>query len=110
MNKDRYAKVNEMIREAVADFNEVLGLGRAPKYDEPRVSFGYIGNGRMTPNGWDLSGVIHYVFLPHPGRVGTNEDSIGGFVEGDLEGAAHTLVAVRGAVAGARLAKSGVLA
>lgn len=44
----------------------------------PGLTFGYLGNvgtdrnGRYDDRSW-------YVFLPHPGRVGTTNDSVGGF-------------------------------
>jgi hypothetical protein len=39
----------------------------------PGVTFGYIGN---VYNGPFIDERLWYVFLPHPGRVGTFEDSV----------------------------------
>jgi hypothetical protein len=38
------------------------------------------------------------VFLPHPGRVGTDNDRIGWFATGDLDGARDTAAQLRGAI------------
>lgn len=48
------------------------------KIEFPTVTFGYIGNcgvarwGKFDDRRW-------YLFLPHPGRVGTPHDSVGGY-------------------------------
>jgi len=55
----------------------------------PGVSIGYIGNCSASYD--DRSWMI---FLPHPGRVGTSGDSLGGFATADrgkLARLAHTL-------------------
>ena len=61
----------------------IEGLSEALKRELPGVTFGYIGN-----CGVDRSGPFDdrswYIFLPHPGRVGTYEDRIGGFRTSDL--------------------------
>jgi len=55
----------------------------ALKAEFPTVSFGYIGN-----CGVDRSGPFDdrswYVFLPHPGRVGTPRDNVGGYRTANL--------------------------
>lgn len=43
-------------------------------------SFGYIGNVYFGPMKDDR---CWYIFVPHPGRVGTSEDRIGGFATAD---------------------------
>lgn len=49
----------------------------------PGVTFGYLGNvgigreGRYDDRSW-------YIFLPHPGRVGTYLDAVGGYSTGNL--------------------------
>jgi hypothetical protein len=55
----------------------------------PGASFGYIGN--LAPWGDDR---LWMVFLPHPGRVGGPNDSIGQFRTGDLAGAERCLTAL----------------
>lgn len=54
--------------------------------EDPHVTVSYIGNGRMSASGWDLRGVRWYVFLPHPGRVGKDDDRLGGVAHGDADG------------------------
>lgn len=53
------------------------------KAEFPSLSFGYIGN-----VGVDRSGPFDdrswYVFLPHPGRVGTPADCVGGYRTANL--------------------------
>lgn len=64
--------------------------------DLPGVTIGYIGNCSVAS---DVRVSAHddrswYIFLPHPGRVGTREDSLGGFPtedRGKLAGIARIL-------------------
>jgi hypothetical protein len=60
------------------------------------VSFGYIGN--CDGAGYDDR--LWYLFLPHPGRVGTSLDRIGGFRTDDEEGARRCFYEVAGFVKG----------
>lgn len=94
----RFDRILTMIREQVDALNEAYGLDTgfdARGVQHPCVTFGYIGND---------ANVSHYVFLPHPGRIGTDEDHIGnGFGYNDERGAAATLAAVASAV---KIAKS----
>jgi len=54
--------------------------------DLPGVTIGYIGNCSLNvasghPSAYDDRS--WYIFLPHPGRVGTRDDSLGGFDTAD---------------------------
>ena len=100
---DRYARQEAILRDEAEELNAALGLAA----DAPhRVTVGYIGNGRLTSTGWDLSDVRWYVFLPHPGRVGTDADSVGGWSTGSLEGIVATRRALRSVIQGVKLARS----
>lgn len=97
-----YEQVVERIKRRIEVLNEILGYD--PKLDENfrchAVTFGYIGNDKD---------VIHFVFLPHPGRYGTEDDRIGGFRTGDIGGAAAALGALNGAIIVARHIRQGSL-
>jgi len=58
---ERLRHVDERIRELIKDIDG--------------VSYGYIGN--VWGDGTDDR--AWYIFLPHPNRVGTTADSIGGY-------------------------------
>jgi hypothetical protein len=95
---DQYDAVIARIQRTVAALNADLGL--STEFDEhfrrTCVAFGYIGNcGPRRPDGtYANDDRIWSVYLPHPGRVGTADDSIGYFRTGDLDGAKATLVAL----------------
>jgi hypothetical protein len=61
-----------VLEAEIVRVNEFLGLTTYAT----AVSLGYLGNGRLTSKGWDTSGCSHFVFLPHPGRVGTAVDRV----------------------------------
>lgn len=81
-----YARMTRLIEAGVATLNEVLGLTDADH--SHKVTFGYIGN--CSPSGAN-DDRRWYVFLPHPGRVGTMDDTLGGFSTGNASGAHGTL-------------------
>jgi hypothetical protein len=83
-NSDRYTKALTSIERLVKLLNEAIGGG---------VTFGYIGN--VERWGDDRSWMV---FLPHPGRVGTDGDHIGGFSTNDDEGAWLTVAQLQGAL------------
>jgi len=91
-----YDKTIERIRNIVEKLNEALGFDTT-NYRNPQVTFGYIGN--LAPGYDDRHWMI---FLPHPGRVGSSGDSIGGFATGDIDGARRTLASAGGALRLAR--------
>jgi hypothetical protein len=99
---ERFAAQEELLRAEVEELNVLLGLDKDAKH---RVTFGYIGNGHMTSNGWDLSNCIWSVFLPHPGRVGTREDTIGYFSTGNLDGIVTARHDLRAFTKGVRFAR-----
>lgn len=72
-----YDRVIDCIKRQVAKLNEALGLPA-----DEGATFGYIGG---------IDGLRddrkYYVFLPHPGRMGTSTDLVGGFAHGDEAGA-----------------------
>lgn len=80
----KYDRVIDAINRVMNELNKMIN-GDA--------TFGYIGNLSQfrDDRAW-------YVFLPHPGRVGTAEDRLGGFSTGDINGARHTLTALSGAL------------
>lgn len=90
-----YERVIDSIKRIMIKLNEVIGAG---------ATFGYIGN-LDERFGDDRS---WYVFLPHPGRVGTTEDRFGGFSTGDIEGARRTLTELSGALTMARYLRQSV--
>ena len=71
----------DAVQAAVDALNVARGIDPTDYNDRTRVTFGYIGNleGRKDYRCW-------YVFLPHPGRVGTSADSIGGIATDDTDG------------------------
>lgn len=81
-----YDRAIHAIEFGVDKLNSIVGGG---------VTFGYIGN-------CDVNGRNDYrtwmVFLPHPGRVGTHDDHLGGFSTGNAEGAWNTAAQLRGAI------------
>jgi hypothetical protein len=93
MGSEEYDRAIRSIEWAVGELNEVLGYSDSG-FDSPKVTFGYIGNcdidGRNDDRCW-------MVFLPHPGRVGTSDDRIGGFTTGSVEGAQSTADQAHGA-------------
>lgn len=95
-----YARQEAILRDEIAELNVLLGLA---KDAEHKVTFGYVGN-------CDANGSRDYrswmVFLPHPGRVGTSDDSVGSFPTGSLEGIVATRRALRSVAQGIRLAKA----
>lgn len=94
-----YARHEAGLRKQVDELNELLGLADA----DHRATFGYIGN--CSPNGGN-DDRAWYVFLPHPGRVGTADDRLGGFSTGSAEGVWATRKAVSALIQGVRLARS----
>lgn len=98
---DRFARQEELLKAEVAELNALLGLTDA----EHKVTYGYIGNGKLTANGWDLSDCLWSVFLPHPGRVGTDADRVGAFPTGSLEGVVAARRELRAVAKGVRLAR-----
>lgn len=91
----RYARQEAILRDEIAELNTLLGA------TEHKVTFGYVGN---LGNGRDDR--TWMVFLPHPGRVGTWEDQVGGFPTGSLEGIIETRRALKAVAKGVRLARS----
>lgn len=98
----QFDRQEALLHDEVAELNALLGLTDA----EHKVTFGYIGNGKLSANGWDLSDCRWSVYLPHPGRIGTDHDRVGFFATGSLEGIVATRRALRSVVQGARLARS----
>jgi len=94
----RFDRQKALLLEEIAELNVLLGLAADAKH---KVTFGYIGN---LGNGHDDR--IWMVFLPHPGRVGTSDDSIGSFPTGSVEGIVATRRALRSVAQGVRLARS----
>jgi hypothetical protein len=88
------------IEALVAELNADLGLTLT---DNP-ITFGYIGdlNGYAPGTPRHIDSRSFFVFLPHPGRVGTAADRIGGFAYGDAYGSAKALRRFRTFAAGAR--------
>lgn len=94
----RVERVHEQIERMVTQMNKALGLD--PADYSRRVSFGYIGN--VDPSGSN-DDRAWYVFLPHPGRVGTDADCLGsGHRTDDYAGAVRTAAMVSGALRFAR--------
>ncbi|CAB4189613.1 hypothetical protein UFOVP1196_4 [uncultured Caudovirales phage] len=50
----------------------------------PGITFGYIGNCGVNRNG-PFDDRSWYIFLPHPGRVGTSDDRVGGNLDNMLK-------------------------
>jgi hypothetical protein len=91
-NPSPWDQATRLVNYQVTALNEALGFADDDKY---RVTFGYIGNGRLGSNGWDLTGVRWSVYLPHPDRVGTSDDSLGSVAHGDAEALAELARQVR---------------
>lgn len=53
-----------------------------------RFTFGYIGN--LEADGTDAR--LWYAFAPHPGRVGKESDSIGGYATDELDKLKYALM------------------
>lgn len=102
--KCTYDRQQALLEREVQKLNALLGLTDADH--SHKVTVGYIGNGQMTPNGWDLSNVRWSVFLPHPGRVGTHKDRVGSWSTGDLEGIVAARRELAALAKGVRLARS----
>lgn len=78
-----YERAIRLIKASVEELNTLLGH----KPGEG-ISFGYIGNIPVgAAQGSQHDDRAFYVFLPHPGRVGTYDDRIGGFSYGNAQGA-----------------------
>ncbi len=99
-----YDRQKAILDRQVDELNALLGLADADH--SHKVTVGYIGNGKLTSNGWDLSDVRWFVFLPHPGRIGTEDDRVGGFDTDDLNGVVATRRALSALTQGVRLARS----
>lgn len=72
-----WERVRAFVARQVALLNATLGLADAEH--SRKVTFGYIGN-----LGHGRDDRLWYVFLPHPGRVGTPADTLGGFSTGGV--------------------------
>lgn len=96
---ESYARQEAILRDEIAELNRILGLADADH--SHKVTFGYIGNlsGSRDDRRW-------MIFLPHPGRVGTYDDQVGGFETGSLEGIVAARRALKAVTQGARLARS----
>lgn len=83
------------IESLVLALNGELGYD-ATDLDGPRVTFGYIGNcgSRRADGTYANDDRMWSVFLPHPGRIGTDEDRIGSFRTGDASAAQATFIAL----------------
>jgi len=93
-----YERQEVLLRDEIAELNALLGLTDADH--SHKVTFGYIGNLSNTRDDrWWM------VFLPHPGRVGTRDDQVGGFPTGSLEGIVETRRALKAVAQGVRLVK-----
>jgi hypothetical protein len=100
---EEFSRQEARLNTDVEELNTLLGLAA----DAPhRVTIGYIGNGRLTSTGWDLSDVRWSVYLPHPGRVGTDADCVASWSTGSLEGVVAARRALAAVVQGVRLARS----
>lgn len=92
-DQERYDRLIERVRKLVENLNEVIGGG---------ATFGYLGNcdSRHDYRCW-------YVFLPHPGRVGTADDRLGGFGTNDLAGVESLVSQLHGAMIMAKYLRKG---
>lgn len=90
-----YNRVIVSIDRVLGKLNEVIWWGK------DCATFGYIGN--LDARFGDDR--CWYVFLPHPGRVGTEDDRLGGFSTGDIDGARRTLNELSGALTMTRYIK-----
>lgn len=89
---EKYERARRSIERLVLQINEVIGGG---------ATFGYIGNVERWGDErcW-------MVFLPHPGRVGTDGDHIGGFSTDDVVGALLTVSQLQGALKALKWSRS----
>ncbi|AXN53292.1 hypothetical protein PBI_THONKO_20 [Mycobacterium phage Thonko] len=99
-----FARQEELLKAEVAELNALLGLTDADH--SRKVTVGYIGNGKLGANGWDLSDCRWSVYLPHPGRVGTSDDCIGYWATGSLEGVVAARRELMAFVKGVKFARS----
>jgi hypothetical protein len=99
-----YDRAIARIEALVAGLNTLLGYSTELDADARRtcVTFGYIGNvdvnGANDNRSWS-------VFLPHPGRVGTDDDRIGSFRTDDDAGAWAAVRELAAFSKGARFAR-----
>lgn len=100
---ERFARQEELLKAEIAELNALLGLTDADHSHQ--VTYGYIGNAKMGRDGWDMSDCLWSVFLPHPGRVGTDADRVGSFPTGSLEGVVAARRELRAVAKGVRLAR-----
>lgn len=97
-----YDRAITRIKRLVDELNKVLGYEVSEDYSgysKDGVTFGYIGNlwtGATDGSKGDDRSFM--VFLPHPNRVGTDADRLGGFSYGDLDGTRSTLAQLAGAL------------
>jgi hypothetical protein len=76
-HNNEVTRLTRRIEQLVDEINEAFGVS-----ETNRMTFGYIG---IEADGYDAR--RWYVFLPHPGRTGTEEDRLGGgFRTGDVVG------------------------
>ncbi len=66
--------IMSVVDRCAADYKEVARRAEILKALFPGLSFGYLGNIETSFD--DRS---FYFFFPHPGRVGTYEDRVGGY-------------------------------
>jgi len=97
----RWNQVEGLIRVQLDELNELLGLTN----ERHKASFGYIGNGRLGPDGWNLDDCLWSIYLPHPGRVGTSEDRLGSITNNDVAGLIAAYGQLKALIAGVKLAK-----
>lgn len=107
----RYASLVERIRATIDRLNRELLCVETDDHDTPKITFGYIGNiatgAQLGSKGDDT---MWSVYLPHPGRVGTDKDRIGFFRHGDEAAAAAVLNALAGFERGVRFAGGAAMA
>jgi hypothetical protein len=94
-----YEVQREILREEIDAINARFDL------PDRGLTFGYIGNAKLGPKGWDTTDCLWFVFLPHPGRVGKADDRLGGFTEGDTRGIVECRKALKALARGMELAK-----
>lgn len=100
----KWDRARTVVERQVELANEALGLADADH--SHKITFGYIGNGRFTSNGWNLDDTLWSVYLPHPGRVGTYQDRIGDVSYGDADGLARVASILVGFRQGAAFARN----
>ena len=97
---DEYTDQVSILQDEIDALNTELGL------TTHRITFGYIGNCDTRISGEVVNDHRSWkVFLPHPGRVGTYEDCLGGFPTGSLEGVLGVRREFKNFARGARFAK-----